>query len=181
RTSGGFRMTHRSSGLGTARNRPFTWRSRRCPAGVTIAALVTLAIPGRSGAICNTSLCTFSGSTCTISSSYTIDDGCLLALQAYDVTVTKPATLSTALAGDSWTLDARSLTVFGTLKASEGTLTILTTNGVTTDKTNNSPAKLEAASGTIVVVAGGPVQLGGTLVIADGVAGDDGGVISIAG
>jgi hypothetical protein len=173
-------MTHRSSRPSTRRQGGRNRRARRALASVALL-LTILAFPTRSRALCNTTLCAFSGSTCTIAGSHTIDDGCVLALTDYDVTITKPATLGTALAGDSWTLTARNLTVAGTLQAPEGTLTLQTTQALATEKTNNAPGKLHAAGGTIAVIAGGAVTLNGTLVSADGGAAGDGGTIAIAG
>jgi len=73
-------------------------------------------------AACNQGLC--AGSSCTISSDQTIDNGCVLAWAGKAVTITNTSELKTAEYGETFTIQAGSLNFDGQLEAKGGGITL---------------------------------------------------------
>jgi hypothetical protein len=163
------------------------WRRR----GWTAAAmsLLVLAWSSQSRAACTTSICS-GGNPCTIPTGiHRIDAGCVLDFGATDVVVSKGATLLGDNNGDNcYQINARNLTVKGTLRARGGCIVVNTTADFTTDRQGSAAGIVDVsgASGDddaseFEVTAGGAVVLNGKNITASGTHHQPGGDIRIAG
>ena len=134
--------------------------------------------------VCNDLGCT--QSTCTISGTNYVDNGCVIPWDGKTVTIDRSGKLLTASNGQSFTINAAALIVRGTLQAQGGRLVVNTTStGATSFRTevvNNSPGKIDVRNGgRLSIVAAGPVELYGQDVNADGGSAGSGGAIWVRG
>jgi filamentous hemagglutinin len=141
-----------------------------------------LLTPSASHAACTTTICVGNATACTISAASVVDDGCTLNFGTTNVTISRNGTLETASAGDSYSVVAGSLTVEGWVKGPGGTVAIATTGLVRTQSVSNSPGRIDVGNGgSLVIEAGGAIELLGPNVSADGGGGQPAGSITLAG
>ena len=128
----------------------------------TVAVVLVLALAGPAGAACNGDICG-GGTTCTVpNGTYLVDSGCVLGWGGKDVTIDDNATLKSAVAGGSFTIEVRSLFHEGRLESDGGAIGIHATSSVTT--LLGSTIDLDAESGgALTITAHDDVTLQGRI------------------
>ncbi len=129
------------------------------PLGTLLGVLaVTLLIFGvcLAEAACNQGLC--AGSSCTISTDQTIDNGCVLAWGGKAVTITTTSRFETAQYNHNFTIQAGSLDLDGKLEAEGGIITLVVSGSASLDGTIdtsglNNGNYLQTDGGKVVVGA----------------------------
>ena len=135
------------------------------------AALVAPLVATRADAACSPgTICPGAGTTCTISTLVTVDNGCLLTWSNKNVTVAAGGTIQVA-SGGSFTIEAGSLVVNGLLSAPAGAITIRAIESLPTFNgqfRTTGAGRVEANGGSpvttvgAITVTGKSVQMDGT-------------------
>jgi hypothetical protein len=145
------------------------------------AAVVGLLLSARLalGQECSTGICV--GNPCTISGTHFIADGCDLDFGTKTVSITGKLTSAVA-EGGTFSIEAASLSIYGTLQALGGDIDVFTTGNFSTLSGSGYVGVLDVhRGGFLYIEAGGNVNLSGTDVSADGATNEFGGDILIFG
>jgi hypothetical protein len=128
---------------------------------------------------CSTAICV--GNPCTISGTHAMTNGCDLDFGSKAVTVTGKL-MSAAADGGLFSIEAGTLTVYGTLQALGGEIDVFTTGNFSTGSGAGYVGVLDVHQGGFLYVeAGGNVNLYGSDVSADGKTNEFGGDIVVFG